>query len=991
MNAKPVIDESVNNSEYENNIKNKHKQTFEIKKCHGINVMYTNADVLHNKMDEIEYLASAENLDIIAITETLLKNMPKDARPEDFLFSLKGYTTLYNYNGRGLCLFVKKSIDFNQINKYEDSFKTSIFINIKNPKYNLMFGVLYRSPNTSYEDSLILTNMIDSIAKENMSVNNTILLLGDFNFPGIDWELETTKHTSELNIENKFLSCIKDNFLFQMVSQATHNRGDQTPTLIDLVITNDPELLSDLSYNAPVGKSHHSCISFKVYVDLVNTPHINNSIPIAKYDYEKGDYEGMRKEVKDINWKNLFDESKDVNEWNKNLEKVITDVRDKYVPRVHIGKCKGKKVKSFPVDNTVLDKLHNKRKAFKYYKKYPTTNNRDNYHFHRNVCNSAIRVAKLNKEINIAKRVKDNPKSFFNYFNAQIKPKEGISNLKKEDGTFTENDQDKAEVLNTFFSSVFVEEGDDPIPELKVNYKTILDDISINEENMLQVLKNLKISKSPGPDGIHPRILRELCHELAHPLLSLFNKTVQDGELPSSWKEAEVKPIFKKGSKEDPGNYRPVSLTSIICKIFENFVRDALYTHLITNSLLSKEQYGFCKKRSCVSQLIVTLNEWFTYLDNKVPIDAAYLDFRKAFDSVPHQRLIYKLKCYGIRGKVLEWITSFLSNRSQYVNVNNNFSDKTPVTSGVPQGSVLGPCLFIYYINDLPELIKCLIKIFADDTKAYQAIKSLSDNELLQWSINKLVEWTDKWLLKFNSNKCKILHLGKNNPKHKYYIKQGDIKTELSETTCEKDLGVYIDPNLSFDHHISQTIKKARKIAGMIIRTIRNRFPIIMVTLFKSLVRPILEYANAVWCPYKKKHIYELERVQRNFTKRIKGLKHMTYNQRLAKLNLPSLEFRRLRGDYIEVYKILHNIYDPLTTDTLLTIDSNNITRTNTLKLKKNRVNYLPYQKFFTNRVITNWNRLSRDIVRAESLNSFKNKLDNKFRDLKFQTNINQN
>ena len=253
------------------------------------------------------------------------------------------------------------------------------------------------------------------------------------------------------------------------------------------------------------------------------------------------------------------------------------------------------------------------------------------------------------------------------------------------------------------------------------------------------------------------------------------------------------------------------------------------------------------------------------------------------------------------------------------------------------------------------------------------------------------MEWTDKWLLKFNSNKCKILYLGKNNPKHKYYIKQGDVKTELAETTCEKDLGVYIDPNLSFDHHISLTIKKARRIAGMIIRTIKNRFPIIMVTLFKSLVRPILEYANAVWCPYKRKHINELERVQRNFTKSIKGLKHMNYNQRLSKLNLPSLEYRRLRGDYIEVHKILHQIYDPLTTETLLTFDSNNITRTNTLKLKKNRVNYLPYQKFFTNRVITNWNRLSRDIVRAETLNSFKNKLDNKLRDLKFQTNINQN
>ena len=452
---------------------------------------------------------------------------------------------------------------------------------------------------------------------------------------------------------------------------------------------------------------------------------------------------------------------------------------------------------------------------------------------------------------------------------------------------------------------------------------------------MYQVLSNLKTSKSPGPDGVHPRLLKELSRELSQPLLILFNKTLNEGNIPDIWKKAEVKPIFKKGSKEDPGNYRPVSLTSLLCKVFEHFIRDALYKHLIKNSLLSKEQYGFCKKRSCVSQLLVTLNEWFTFLDNKIPVDAAYLDFRKAFDSVPHKRLITKLKGYGVRGKILDWISSFLFGRSQFVNVNNNFSKTTPVSSGVPQGSVLGPCLFIYFINDLPEVIKCLSKIFADDTKAYKSILSVSDSEILQTSINKMVEWTDKWLIKFNSDKCKILHLGKNNPKYKYYIKQGEIIKELSETICEKDLGVFIDQNLSFDFHISQTIKKARRIAGMIVRTIKNRFPIIMSSLFKSLVRPILEYANAVWCPYKKKHIQELEKVQRQFTKRIKGFKNLTYTQRLSRLNLPSLEFRRLRGDYIEVYKILHEIYDPITTDTLLTINSNNITRSNTLKLKK--------------------------------------------------------
>ena len=968
---------------------NTQKSSFKIEKCNGIKVMYTNADMLHNKLNEIEQIALSENLDIIAITETLLKKMPLDSKPEDFIFKIKGYITINNHNGRGLCLFIKEHINFEQVLVY-DYFKPSILIKIKNSQCNFTLGVFYRSPNASNEDDNLLIKLLNDISSKNMSLNNKLIIMGDFNLPGIDWNLERSKHLNDENIENKFLSCIQNNFLIQIVDQFTHFRGDQNPTLIDLVLTNDPELISELTYNAPVGKSHHVVISYEVYINPSNALNDDNNIkPCIKYNYDKGDYFEMRKYIKDCDWKLLFDDKSDVNTWNNNLEKVITEARDKFIPKITTNTNKIKRTKkSIPVDNTLLDKIKNKRKAFKYFKKYPTLNNKITYHNHRNICNSAIKNAKFLKELNIASKIKSNPKSFYNYFNAQVKPKEKISNLKKADGTLTVNDQEKAEVLNSFFSSVFVNESNDPVPDFSTKSSSTINNIIITEENMLSVLKKLNISKSPGPDKIHPRILRELCHELAHPFYLLFNKTLQDGTIPDAWKVAEVKPIFKKGNIELPGNYRPVSLTALICKIFEQFIRDALYNHLIDNSLLSKEQYGFCKKRSCASQLLVTLHEWLTYLDNKIPIDAAYLDFRKAFDSVPHKRLLHKLSEYGIKGNLLNWISSFLTCRTQYVNVNNFVSNTAPVLSGVPQGSVLGPCLFIYFINDLPEVIECLIKIFADDTKAYTPIFSNKDNELLQNSINKLVDWTDKWLLRFNIDKCKILHLGKNNPKVKYYITHGGIKTELEETTNEKDLGVFIDPYLSFDIHISSTIKKARKVSGMIIRTIKNKYPIIMSTLFKSLVRPILEYAHAVWCPFKKKHILEIEKVQRQFTKQIKGLRNLSYQERLSQIKLPSLEFRRLRGDYIEVYKIIHQLYDPVTTDKLLTLDSNKNTRSNTLKLKKKRVNLLPFQKFFTNRVINKWNKLPENIVCSESLNIFKNRLDTRLKDLMYQTNL---
>ena len=319
-------------------------------------------------------------------------------------------------------------------------------------------------------------------------------------------------------------------------------------------------------------------------------------------------------------------------------------------------------------------------------------------------------------------------------------------------------------------------------------------------------------------------------------------------------------------------------MTSIVCKIFEIFLRNALYNHLVENNLLSNDQFGFCSGRSCVTQLLVTLSSWMESTDNSTPVDAIYLDFSKAFDTVPHKIFMSKLKSY-ITGNVFNWIQNFLTNREQYVSINDTISSKLNVTSGVPQGSVLGPTLFIYYINDLPEVTSMNIKIFADDTKVFNEIKSISDCNDLQKSIDDMFMWTKKWLLQFNKSKCKVLHLGKNNPQHDYFI--GDVnQIKLLKTQSEKDLGVYIDPLLNFNSHISEVTKKARRMANLIMRTITLKNIDIMLPLYKTLIRPIIEYGNCVWYPYKRKDIDMIESVQRNFTKCIKGLKNYEYKER---------------------------------------------------------------------------------------------------------------
>ena len=501
---------------------------------------------------------------------------------------------------------------------------------------------------------------------------------------------------------------------------------------------------------------------------------------------------------------------------------------------------------------------------------------------------------------------------------------------------------------------------------------------------MKNKLKQLNASKSAGPDNMHPRLLKELAEVIALPLKLLFDKTLKEGKIPAAWKKAEVKPIFKKGSKNDPGNYRPVSLTSIVCKVFEGIIRDSLNKHLLDNNLLSDHQYGFMSGRSCTTQLLTTINDWMLLLDDKKPVDVVYLDLQKAFDKVPHMRLLTKLTAYGVTGPIFEWIKDFLTNRTQFVTVGTENSPEVPVTSGVPQGSVLGPTLFIYFINDMPDTLDCTVKIFADDTKAYTEVQSTEQRDRLQRNIDNLLHWTNLWQIKFNCSKCKILHIGRKNPCYNYVMNG----LNLQETKLEKDLGIYVDNNLTFEGHINEIVNKANRLVGMISRFITHKDKDIMVPLFKTLVRPVLEYGNAVWSPYLIKHINLLENIQRRFTKRIIGLSDTDYESRLRVLRLPSLEFRRLRGDMIETFKIILGLYDHSTTSTLFSIVQSSNTRGHPYKLNKRHVSTNQFAQFYTNRVINTWNSLPEHIVKAGSIDAFKNNIDNHWHKYMYTTNF---
>ena len=409
--------------------------------------------------------------------------------------------------------------------------------------------------------------------------------------------------------------------------------------------------------------------------------------------------------------------------------------------------------------------------------------------------------------------------------------------------------------------------------------------------------------------------------------------------------------------------------------MMERLVRDELENHLEKQGLLSPSQHGFRKGRSCCTQLLEVIHDWADILEESKPIDVIYLDYRKAFDSVPYERLLVKLHAHGIRGKVLQWIRNFLKDREQRVVINGVSSNAAFVTSGIPKGSVLGPILFLIYVNDLPEIVTSTVKLFADDTKIYRKIQNTHDSEELQRDLDKLMIWSQRWQLPFNMGKCSILHLGKNNPNHKYKLtSEGDI-VELVEIEEEKDLGIKFDSLLSFKQHTSECVSKANQRIGLIRRNFQQLDNYMFLLLYKSLIRPLLEYGNTVWYPCYKQDSQELEKVQRRATKLVKNLRDMVYPARLRALDLPTLVYRRKRADMLQMYRIITGV-DNLDSNNFVKMDPGVKTRGHRFKILKVRAETREKRSTLGYRAVNDWNALSNHVVEAENLIQFKIRLE---------------
>ena len=510
-----------------------------------------------------------------------------------------------------------------------------------------------------------------------------------------------------------------------------------------------------------------------------------------------------------------------------------------------------------------------------------------------------------------------------------------------------------------------------------------LSDINISFNDVFSKLIKLDTRKAIGYDGVHPYVLKSGAEGFATPLALIFQKSLAEGEIPSVWKRANVTALFKKGNKGEASNYRPVSLTSIACKIMERIVSEEITKHFTKNDLFTKEQHGFIKGKNCTTNLLETLDEITFELSQGNSIDVLYTDMAKAFDTVSHTKLLVKTQAYGIGYLIINWLSSFLTGRTQRVVMGESASVWLEIKRGVPQGSVLGPLLFLIYINDLPEVVDNSTKLYADDNKNFQIVNTISDSVRMQNNINELCKWSNDWQIDFNISKCKVMHFGKNNNKFEYIMCTNEEEKTLMKTKLERDVGVYISDELNWDYQIQEVTSKANKKLGWLSRAFTYKDIHIMKILYCTFVRPLLEFAVPVWSPNFEKQVDILERVQRRATKLIPSIRHFSYDDRLKAIGIMSLRKRRLRGDLIQQYKIFHKIdmvkwyNEPHFAPSLLCSGPASNIRGHKARMEvEDIVHFEKRRNFFTNRICEHWNKLPHSTVFAKSVNSFKARLD---------------
>lgn len=947
------INQFVHRSQPERGIKNnktvKINKNMKVGGKHKLSCVYFNARSINNKLDELALLITEESPDIVGITETWLNN-----DVFDFELFFDGYTLIRRdradpdkERGGGVAFLIKSNLKPVRRPIGENKKVEILFCSIESGGQETLLGLCYRPNDTKAEINLELFSIIDEVKAR------FFVLLGDFNYPELMWY-----NDESVDRNHSFVECLDRNFLHQMLTEPS--RGEN---FLNLIISSDTSIIENLSVGENFGLSDHNTIRFSILAQSCR-----KASPIQRYNYFKAEYSLIRQNVSERGWGSLIQcQNVDII-WDQ-IKFDLLDLRNNFVNK----KSRVKKNRSNWITPHITKLRKIKKSAWlKYQKSNKDTKLYDEYKCKLRLSVKENKKAKLEYESKLADNIKTDCKSFFAYINPKSRSSHKIGPIKDGDNFLISDNKTMGNCLNQYFSSVFTQENLTNVPENQNSFsQEFFSDLKIEENEVLTKLSKINVKKSLGPDELHGKLIYEVRHELVKPLTHLFNLSIKLGHIPQDWKDANIIPIFKKGNRSEPGNYRPVSLTCILGKILESIIKEKLCQHFDKYNLIRDTQHGFLSGKSCLTNLIEFFEQVTEDLDSEKSVDLVYLDFSKAFDKVAHVRLANKLLAHGVGGNILNWIQSWLRGRRQRVSIEGEYSEWAWVTSGVPQGSVLGPLLFLVYINDLEENLISKLAKFADDSKLKKTVDSNQEIGELTQDLKNLEKWADTWQMNFNIDKCAVIHLGKNNPNYDYCL----YNTTLRSTDMERDLGVLIDKTMKFSEHCNAVAKSANATLGMIKRNITSRDNKVITKFYKALVRPKLEYCVQAWRPFLQKDIDKLEKVQRRATRLVSQCRGLSYDERLKITGLTSLEKRRNRGDMIEVFKIIKG-FSKIDRNKLFTFNSDGRTRGHSLKLAKSRSRLEIRKNFFSQRVINEWNNLPNYVVEASSVNSFKNRYD---------------
>ena len=850
--------------------------------------------------------------DIIVGTESWLHLDIKDN--EIFPTNFNVYRRDRNSTGGGVFTAVSNEFLSTRQSELEtESEMTWVKLSVKGSK-DLYICSYYR-PNVSDEESLDhLNNSLDKICN---SKNCHIWLAGDFNLPGFDWSTNTIKpYCPYPALHDKFLEILDDYGLTQHVNKPT--RLNNT---LDLFVTNNPTLINNIEVLP--GLADHNAVLIEDDISPISNKQKPRRIPL----FRKADWDGLAAYMQvfsDAATNQIphsetdDDDDDDVESLWQSFKHYLNRGIDKFIPSKT-----AKEKNRLPWINADLKHLIRKRnKCFR--TKNRTHNPRDieqhkslrrevqkkTRQSYWNYINSIFEDSNDANEHTLSKR-------FWSFIKHARTDKTGISSLKSEGSVLT-NPNDKAALLNKQFKNAF----STPEPmKLKHIAKAALNlqlpvqacssnmpPIHITVEGVRKLLSTLNPYKATGSDSIHPRVLRELSTQIAPVLCKIYRSSLQSGNVPSDWKSAYVSPIYKKGSKQQAENYRPISLTCICSKVLEHILVSNIMKHFEKHNILNIFQHGFRQSRSCETQLIGLVQDLAKEMQGGGQTDIIVMDFSKAFDKVPHNELLLKLSNYGVDTYTLNWIKNFLKNRKQCVVLEGVKSNYTPVLSGVPQGSVLGPTLFLAFINDLPLYVKSNVRLFADDTVIYLTVKSVDDCLQLQQDLHNLEIWESDWKMKFNISKCNVLRFTRRRHPVLYNYKLHGHYLDTVDST--KYLGVHLSNDLRWNEHVKNISSKANKTLGFLKRNLRHCPSKTKETAYRTLIRPTIEYCSTVWDPFTAKNIKSVEMVQRRAARWVLNRYDRldSVNDMLYCLNWKTLQSRRSIARLSMLYKMRNNL-----------------------------------------------------------------------------------